>query len=304
MLKSFNYYKKSKKYEDGLSIYIPTLNNENTLEECLINAKEKGFDQIIVVDGKSKDNSFEIAKKYADDCVQTEPGLHIQTLKAITLIKFKFLVLSEADVLLSDDFAKISRKEIEKLNSSVCVSQLTCKYKRNYLERGFSNFIKSRRKKPGKEIKAIGGPAIIYSEIYLDSFKNSYLTKDTFGNFDTNLSEIILNNNQKIKMMKAAAEQNEEINLEVILLKFIWYGKGDYFFYKRNKKNWNLIRKIKSIFHTYYSYLFLTKTNNSWLVYFYFLPVFIMFAIIRNISWYFYLSKAIFLHILNYKIND
>ena len=301
MLKSLNYYKNSKKYQGGLSIYIPTLNNENTLEECLINAREKGFDQIIVVDGKSKDNSFEIAKKYADDCVQTEPGLHIQTLKAITLIKFKFLVLSEADVLLSDDFAKISIEEIEELNSSVCVSQLTCKYKRNYLERGFSNFIKSRRKKPGKEIKAIGGPAIIYSEIFLDALKKNNLLKNTFGNFDTNLTEIILNSNQKIKMMKATSQQNEEINLEVILLKFIWYGKGDYFFYKKNKKNWNLIRKIKSIFHTYYSYLFLTKTNNSWIEYFYYLPLFMIFSLIRNFSWYFYLSKSIFLNIFKYK---
>ena len=53
-----------------ISIVIPTLNEEKIIEETLKTLKEfKGEIEIIVSDGKSKDKTVEIAKKYTDKVI-------------------------------------------------------------------------------------------------------------------------------------------------------------------------------------------------------------------------------------------
>jgi glycosyltransferase involved in cell wall biosynthesis len=55
-----------------VSVIIPTLNEEGYIENCLkaLKAQDyKGKFEIIVADGKSKDNTVKIAKKYADKVV-------------------------------------------------------------------------------------------------------------------------------------------------------------------------------------------------------------------------------------------
>lgn len=51
-----------------VSFCIPTLNNEDTIEECLSSIANQDYPsvEIIVVDGHSKDKTIEIAKKYTD----------------------------------------------------------------------------------------------------------------------------------------------------------------------------------------------------------------------------------------------
>lgn len=56
-----------------ISIIIPTLNEERIIERTLKSLREyKGNFEIIVSDGKSKDKTLEIAKKYADKIVVYE----------------------------------------------------------------------------------------------------------------------------------------------------------------------------------------------------------------------------------------
>ncbi|MEM5836309.1 MAG: glycosyltransferase [Candidatus Aenigmatarchaeota archaeon] len=58
-----------------VSVIIPTLNEEKYIENCLkaVRAQDyKGKYEIIVADGKSKDRTVEIAKKYADKVIVVE----------------------------------------------------------------------------------------------------------------------------------------------------------------------------------------------------------------------------------------
>ena len=54
-----------------VSFCIPTKNNEDTLEKCLKSIKEQNYPsiEIIIIDGYSKDNTIEIAKKFTNKIV-------------------------------------------------------------------------------------------------------------------------------------------------------------------------------------------------------------------------------------------
>jgi len=57
-----------------LSIIIPTLNEAEVLSETFDRLKKEGDTEIIVVDGGSRDQSVEIARKYSDKVYIVPPG--------------------------------------------------------------------------------------------------------------------------------------------------------------------------------------------------------------------------------------
>ena len=63
-------------YDPHISVIIPTKNSSRTLDDCLqsLARQEYGNFEIIVVDGHSKDNTVEIAKKYTDKVFFEEGG--------------------------------------------------------------------------------------------------------------------------------------------------------------------------------------------------------------------------------------
>ncbi|MBI4896489.1 MAG: glycosyltransferase, partial [Candidatus Aenigmarchaeota archaeon] len=63
-----------------ISVVIPTYNEEKNIEQCLLNIAHQTIPrhayEIIVVDGKSKDKTRQIAEKYADKIIiQTSQGV-------------------------------------------------------------------------------------------------------------------------------------------------------------------------------------------------------------------------------------
>ena len=53
--------------------------------------------------------------------------------------------------------------------------------------------------------------------------------------------------------MKSLLKEN--YTLKTFFKKFFWYGIGDYNFITINKKNWTIIRKIKSLTYVFKKYL-------------------------------------------------
>ena len=91
-----------------LSIIIPTLNEEKSIEKTLQSIKElKDYDyEIIISDGKSKDKTVEIAKKY-DAKVIVYEGTIRQTIGGgrnlgASIASGDFFVFLDADVTIPD----------------------------------------------------------------------------------------------------------------------------------------------------------------------------------------------------------
>lgn len=110
-----------------LSVAIATFNEEENIKRCIESVKEIA-DEIIVVDGSSKDKTVEIAKSYgAKVFVKDNPIMfHINKQKAIDLANGDWILQLDADEFvgssLSDEIKKITtmtNSEIEEYQKTI-----------------------------------------------------------------------------------------------------------------------------------------------------------------------------------------
>ena len=85
-----------------VSIVIPTLNSESTLEKCLLSIKNQTYQnyEIIIVDGGSEDETIKIAKKYAKFVDFNIPSITKQTNMGISNSNGKYIYRIDSDVIL------------------------------------------------------------------------------------------------------------------------------------------------------------------------------------------------------------
>lgn len=89
-----------------LSVVLATFNEENNLGRCLDSVKDIA-DEIVVVDGTSKDRTVEIAKSYKAKVTVTSnpPNFHINKQKAIDLATGDWIFQLDADEVVSHELA-------------------------------------------------------------------------------------------------------------------------------------------------------------------------------------------------------
>ena len=62
-----------------ISIIIPVLNEASTIEQFLNSLRERAGDaEIIVVDGDSRDGTFDLARPHCDQCLRSSRGRALQ----------------------------------------------------------------------------------------------------------------------------------------------------------------------------------------------------------------------------------
>ncbi|MBI2613534.1 MAG: glycosyltransferase family 2 protein [Candidatus Levybacteria bacterium] len=100
-----------------LSVVLATYNEEENIASCLTSIKDLA-DEIIVVDGSSKDNTVEIAKKYNAKIavVENKPNFHINKQKAIEIATKEWVLQLDADERVSEELAHEIKSKIK--NSS------------------------------------------------------------------------------------------------------------------------------------------------------------------------------------------
>jgi len=103
-----------------ISVIIPTLNEEKYLEKTLLSIKAQTIEQpyeIIVSDGKSKDKTVEIAKKYADKIViYNKKGISVGRNLGAKYAEGEILVFVDADTILLPNTLEEVYKEVKKRN--------------------------------------------------------------------------------------------------------------------------------------------------------------------------------------------
>jgi len=114
-------------YEDNmmsLSVVLATFNEEKNLDECLSSVKDLAS-EIVVVDGKSTDNTVDIAKNYKARVVVTEnhPIFHINKQKAIDMATSDWVLQLDADERVSPELAKEISKVMDMSESELEVYQ-------------------------------------------------------------------------------------------------------------------------------------------------------------------------------------
>ena len=91
-----------------VSVVIPALNEEKNIAACLKSIRVQkycGRVELIVVDGKSKDRTVALAKKYADKVlVELKPLIAAGRQKGCMAAKGEVLVFSDADVVADENW--------------------------------------------------------------------------------------------------------------------------------------------------------------------------------------------------------
>lgn len=90
-----------------VSVVLATFNEEKNLRDCLESIKDLA-DEIVVVDGNSKDKTVEIAKEYKSKILVTDnlPIFHVNKQKAIDMATKDWILQLDADERVSENLKK------------------------------------------------------------------------------------------------------------------------------------------------------------------------------------------------------
>jgi glycosyltransferase involved in cell wall biosynthesis len=99
-----------------ISVAIATFNEEKNIKDCLESVRQLA-DEIVIVDGESKDKTCEIAKKYTDKIIVTQnrPMFHINKNIAIDNCTGNWILQLDADERVPEDLKK---EIVEVINSN------------------------------------------------------------------------------------------------------------------------------------------------------------------------------------------
>ncbi len=95
-----------------ISVIIPSLNEEGTLENLLQGLQLCDFWEIIVVDGGSVDRSKEIAKRYADKVIDSQAGRGTQLNRGAVKASGEALLFLHADSKIKSDITAAIKESL------------------------------------------------------------------------------------------------------------------------------------------------------------------------------------------------
>lgn len=133
-----------------LSVALATHNEENNIKECLDSVKEIA-DEIVVVDGGSKDRTVDIAKSFGATVVVTDnPSIfHINKQKALDLARGEWILQLDADERVTPKLSEEIKQIISMGNDEIDNYQQKIRDK-NLFEKHFK-LLEERDGKIGKE---------------------------------------------------------------------------------------------------------------------------------------------------------
>jgi glycosyltransferase involved in cell wall biosynthesis len=100
-----------------ISVIVPTFNEGQTISRCLESIKKQTFKdyELVVVDGHSKDNTVEVAKKYVDRVVFDEgKGTPAARNVAVKKVKSEIVVFIDGDTMIPENYLEIVDKSFKK----------------------------------------------------------------------------------------------------------------------------------------------------------------------------------------------
>ena len=225
-----------------ISVVVCTKNEEERLEECLQSIVREKPDEIILVDGNSKDLTVNIAKKFVTKIIQSkDSNLTKDRQKGIDAWRNDLIAMIDADHRLNPGDLEGLKKDLIGFDFDIVQATLKikpigfwCKGEKQYIDLILNN--------PGEK-KMIGVAPCLYRREVFD-----------FVKFDDNITSTIDDTDfiyrlSKIGKFKIGTGHTQILSLHEsgllsYLRKFRWYGKGDGEFCVKNPE-----RSLNMLYH-------------------------------------------------------
>ncbi len=232
-----------------ISVVVCAKNAEKNIAKCLKSIIQNKIDEIILVDGKSSDNTVKNSKKFVDKIIiQKNNGLAAARKIGIKNAKNDYIAMIDSDHLLKKNDIKNLYKDLIKYKFDIVQAQLTSHGKFNFLNKAEQEAWDTVHNIPGPRSMIGTAPCIYKKKIFKFINFNSRITK-TMDDTDF-IYRINKLKKFKIGIGDTKISQFHEGNIIDFFKKFIWYGHGDAEFVKKYPY------KIFSIlFHQLFRYL-------------------------------------------------
>jgi glycosyltransferase involved in cell wall biosynthesis len=231
-------------------VILITLNSAKTLDQCLRSLQESKFDQLVIVDGGSTDETEAIARKYTTEFYRSERGMGIQHWLSVEKAVHPLILGIEADNFFPPRFVQEFSAEFVSSGFFGMQPSLEVLRPTNFFERGLSRQYEFLFEKKGQK-DLIGGPNIYFKESYLGLVKGNFAPGYSI---DTQLAELYKNSGLKVGVGLTKAFVYKPTNFRSFYKKQTYYGYGDFDFFNSHKKNWSFQRKVKSLLHPFLRY--------------------------------------------------
>ncbi len=210
--------------EIPISVVVCCQNRESTIEQCLKSIKRNNPKEIIIVDGRSSDNTVKIAKKYTKNILyENGEGLaHARQIGA-EKVTTKYLAYIDSDVIIAKDFLENLFKELKKYGWDGIHAQIIGDKAKNYWEWAENQQFKINFNKVGERHR-IGTIACIFLTKAIQEEKF-----DTFFNGayeDGELCLRLIKKGYKLGVGKTTAIHQHRANFGNFKKQKIWYGRG------------------------------------------------------------------------------
>lgn len=228
-----------------VSVIVATLNNEKTIGLVLESVKNNFPKEIIVVDGKSKDQTIEIAKKYTKLIFYDEgTGLAQARNVGLEYATGDFIMYVGSDNIMPlDSIFEMKNYLIQNNWVMVGALQRIRNAKMNYLSWSINHRF-TKRFIEG-ETNVVGTP-----NLYISSILKKYkFNPSATWSDDSDIANRLYINGFKFGLSNVIAYEIGTTNLKQIFYKWVNYGKSDYEVFKANSPNWNLYRRMRSILY-------------------------------------------------------
>ena len=232
-----------------LDVVLITLNDRENLPIVIGDLElqsTKYLKSIIVVDGGSSYNLFEVIKSSKVKIISSEKGMLKQTRRGVQLCDGDLVMLAEADHRYTEDFVQSALDDYLSQNFDVLAFPIIYSRENNFLEKGHKTFMQIHYSKRGPS--SIGSGTQIWNKSKLTELLQRMESGDTFA-FDTERSEVALRIGTTIGIGNVPVHEDYPIDFKKFRSRMRNYGNGDYHFYTDNKKYWSFKRKIKSLTH-------------------------------------------------------
>lgn len=231
------------------SVLVCGKNEEIKIDQCLNSILKNEPDEIIYVDGNSKDDTIEIVKKYTSNIyVRKNSNLTKDRQFGIDKCRNDIIAMIDCDHVLKRNDIRNLIDDMNKYRFDVIQSQLEIYCKKSFMSLAENQSYQVVHNSPGKK-KMIGVAPAIFNKKVFDKVKFDDEITKTID--DTDFIYRLRKENFLFGIGNVKIFQDHNTSFYNYIKKFLWYGKGDGEFIQKNPSE-----TFNVLFHLLFRYNF------------------------------------------------